>query len=429
MSLRAIIASVLAANTASHWLSSMQAIHDNDSVASANTKPLVIAIGKAAASMVAALNRDSYFDGRCIIPAHSPLPENFPAAVTLLRSSHPLPSTASLQATHRLKEFITRHPHRPLHFFISGGTSALIEEPINGLTIAQLNQLSAALISAEIDIAQINHVRQRLSQIKAGGFLSWIARQYALDHELPAIKQWTLSDVPGDDPSLVGSGLLFAPSLQQTVAPNIVARLTQLMQDRAWPSPLCRLLTQRLIEPPKTQKRSSARAKVGHYLVGNSARMAEAMAAACAKQWPNTLIECQEVNESMEAFVQRCLTLLSRKNRVFIFHGEIHLSIIDHPGCGGRNSHLALRMAKHLAEYNAQQPLSAEFAAVATDGDDGNTRAAGAIVDQGTWLKLDRPGRALAEFDSFSVLQIIGATFTHTAGLNNVRDIYLLKIN
>ncbi len=167
----------------------------------------VVAIGKAAAAMargvldvlepevqrLLVVTRHGY--GQAIRGAHPGL--------VLVEAGHPVPDARSLRAGRLLLEMIDEAPaNAGFLFLISGGASSLLEMPRPGITLSDLQRVNRWLLAAGLPIQEMNRIRKALSTIKGGRLLSRLAGR----------RVWNLliSDVPGDDPAVIGSGLLIA---------------------------------------------------------------------------------------------------------------------------------------------------------------------------------------------------------------------------
>ena len=162
--------------------------------------------------------------------------------VEIHESSHPVPDERSLAAGQRLLKWLSELPLsvEPL-FLISGGASSLVEVLEDGVTFEQLAKLNAEGLASGIPIAELNARRSKLSRIKGGG----IAR---LLGDRPA-RALLISDVPGDDPAVIGSGLLGpARDVQDRIERTIVASLDHAIEGAcaaaepdSRPARICRL--------------------------------------------------------------------------------------------------------------------------------------------------------------------------------------------
>ncbi|MEY2920307.1 MAG: hypothetical protein RL261_1612, partial [Pseudomonadota bacterium] len=168
----------------------------------------LVAIGKAAAAMaqgaVDALG-SQVAGGVIVVPVEHVPPGFDPAAHGLVvrYGSHPLPDEASLAAGAAVADFVSAlAADAQVLFLVSGGASSLVEWLVPGVDLDDLQALNHWALQSGAPIAQINATRRRISRLKGGG-LARIA-QGRRTHAL------MISDVPGDDPRVIGSGLLHA---------------------------------------------------------------------------------------------------------------------------------------------------------------------------------------------------------------------------
>jgi glycerate 2-kinase len=344
----------------------------------------VAAVGKAAGAM--ALGAHDALGARILRtliiakeghlePAVNGLPD-----LECIESSHPLPDERSLAAGQRLCEFVAELPAQVLPLFlISGGASSLVEVLVPGATLADLRQLNAMGLASGEDIAQLNARRRGMSRLKGGGLT-------ALLRGRPALGLF-VSDVPGDDPAVIGSGLLgpvgAAGDGSDQVTRRIIARIEDAMQAvgaragdlRTWIS--------------------------DNRFAGDADRLAVRL-----------------THELCLAYAEVC-----------VWGGESVVRLPAKPGCGGRNQHLALAAARLIA---GQDDLL--FLAAGTDGTDGPTEDAGALVDGETCGRVTVAGldvdRSLSAADSQSALAAAG-DLLHTGPTGtNVGDLVVgLKLS
>lgn len=124
----------------------------------------------------------------------------------LLEAGHPLPDTNSLKHSRFILEWMQQIPDQDqLIVLLSGGTSALFEAPRDSISLQELIERNDLLLRSGLDIAQINQARQMLSQVKSG--------QAARHFSGKKLRVYLLSDVPANDPALIGSGPFFLPEI------------------------------------------------------------------------------------------------------------------------------------------------------------------------------------------------------------------------
>lgn len=293
-------------------------------------------------------------------------------------SAHPVPDERSLAAGQRLLDWVDALPAAvsPL-FLISGGSSSLVEVLEPGVSLAQLEQLSAGALAQGVPIGELNASRARLSRIKGGRLAARLAGR--------AARALFLSDVPGDDPAVIGSGLLGAAMGRDLIERQIVASVDDAMQAVALEA------SQRGLSAECVRRRFD----------GDAARLAARF--------------------SHE--------LLVGNTQVRIWGGESTVLLPPYPGRGGRNQHLALAAARFLRDYPQLLLL-----AVGTDGTDGPTEAAGGLVDAETCARVALAGLdpedCLSRADSGTALAAADALVRTGPTGTNVADLVIgLKLS
>ena len=367
----------------------------------------LVAIGKAASSMAqgaADVLAGQVLRGLVITkPGHSEPLTGAAADFTCLFAGHPVPDARSLQAGAALLAFIDALPAGvPLLLLLSGGASALVEVLPAGAGLAELQRLNDWLLGSGLDIGAMNAVRRSLSCIKGGRLAQRLAGRRSLC--------LMISDVPGDDPAVIGSGLL-------TPAPPMPAGLAAQIPD--WLRPLQGLAP----EPPSID--DSCFTSVERHII---ATLKDAMAAA-AEAARGLGYAVFEHATPLSGDAASCGRVLARQLRdgpagVHIWGGETSVRLPTRPGRGGRNQHLALAAATVLAGDERCSLLCA-----GTDGSDGPGEDAGAIVDGGTLRRGQRQGlnadEALRRADSGHFLCASGDLLRSGPTGTNVMDVVL----
>ncbi len=209
------------------WWTAVDAVKGERAVADAATAVTfeaglqVAAIGKAAPSMLKGLLRAGVDVERALVvtkDGHSDPELADLAFVRQFESAHPVPDERSLEAGRLLIEFVQScSGAQSLLLLVSGGASSLAESLVDGETLSSLQEKTQRLLAEGADIATINRTRCTLSKVKGGGLASFA--------KVP-VRSWILSDVAGDDPAVVGSGigLLADHDSQCIVASNATAR-------------------------------------------------------------------------------------------------------------------------------------------------------------------------------------------------------------
>ena len=325
-----------------------------------NKKPFThcVAIGKAAAAMLeGALDSVPSLKKSLLICPPSKITRQLKnnQNISCLGSSHPVPDGTSIEAGKVLLSFLSAlEANDELLFLISGGTSALVEVPEDNITLEQLQQINNYLLSSGKDIQQVNAWRQQFSKIKAGGLLNWI--------KAGSVTQLLISDVKQDKTEFIGSGLL----VKSCVEPDADEYLSafHLMKSR--------------------QAHSDEKTvQLDTHIIGNINLAMLAVHEAAQAEGVDSFIH----NKFLEGDACRVANELykSLKNAapgVHIWGGETTVSLPDKPGIGGRNQMLALAFAQHITEQPGLHLLAA-----GTDGVDGNSNCAGAVVSAYTMKK------------------------------------------
>jgi len=335
------------------------------------TGVLLIAAGKSAAAMAEGALR-------VVEPAEPPLVVTVRGAPThglsgcdLRFAGHPVPDRQSVRAAEDALALAARATRRcPLLFLVSGGASSLLSAPLPGTTLAEKRRVVAALVRSGLPIEEINARRARLSRIKGGGLAAAAggARVVTL----------VASDVVApNDVAVVGSGPTTGPRAPRVEAVRV-----------AGPEDLAR-----------AARRLARRLGVRVHRLP-------------AAEGP------------VEALALRYAALESPGIHVAV--GEPTVALPAHcPGLGGRSQHLALLVARAI------EGRRTVFLAAGSDGIDGASTAAGAVVDGATWraARLLRGAAALRRYDSGSLAERLGLAITTGPTGVNLLDLHLLWVD
>ena len=380
----------------------------------ANGRVIVIAAGKAAPAMLrgAMAQLGQNIEAICVThKENQDRIENIP----FFNSGHPIPDDVGLKATQMITEILARTTADDhVIALISGGASALLPAPAQGISLADKQALNAALLASGLDIVEMNMIRQQVSTLKGGGLL----RQAAPAH----VSAYILSDVVGDDLRAIASGPTVAPLGIKTSARE------RLQQVGAWDT-LPASITVHLQGPDVNDDLP----KATNTLVGSNRQSVEAAAAHLRPDFNVIAIDDPLVGD-VDTAAQTIITALDNQLPVsaptsIVWGGETTVQL-QGDGRGGRNQEMALLVAQHLNDCNPTQGI--HFLSGGTDGRDGPTDAAGAIVDAGTWARITDagldPAGLLANNDSYAALQASGDLLITGATGTNVADIQILMI-
>ena len=339
--------------------------------------------------------------------------------VTMIEAGHPVPDGAGLDAALRALEFADGATASDLVLVLmSGGASANWIAPVAGVTFADQQAVTRALLRSGATIGEINTVRKHLSRIKGGR----LAR-YAYPAKLVTI---AISDVPGDDPSAIGSGPTVPDPTTLTQARAIVAKYRLDL-----PTSVTAALADANNESPKTGDPVFAGSQfVLAARPADSLRAAEAAVRAAG-------YECMSLGDRVEgearevaaAHAKLARELRAKSSRAVILSGGELTVTIRGQGRGGPNQEYALALAMGLAGMPAVAALAGD-----TDGTDGGTGEAsdpaGALLDGQTVaraqaLGLD-PAAFLADNNStgfFAALKDLLSTGPTYTNVNDFRAI------
>ena len=330
----------------------------------------IIAVGKAASGMCAGAlaGLGSNCPALLVTKYQHTDQAMFDAAnVTVIEAAHPVPDLQSLEAGKQMLDTVAQmQPGSKLLLLVSGGTSALSEALPEEVSLEDWQQLTDQMLAAGYNIGQINTRRKETSQIKDGKLLA--------DFKGSEVKVLAISDVEGDDISVIGSGTgdtkrTSASASIDLIGTNQVARLAAAAKAQA----------------------------LGHQVVVNRECL-----------YDDVEVLARQLGEE----------LLAATPGVYIFGGEPTVQLPENPGSGGRNQALALGLAEQIAGRDNIQLLVA-----GTDGSDGPTDAAGGIVDGKTATDKVAVRTSLEKADAGSYLRGCGDIFITGPTNTNVMDI------
>jgi glycerate 2-kinase len=408
-------------------------LHDLDSY----TRVFVVSIGKAAHTMAAALEAQvgSSLEG---IVASSVDPASQIRGFRYFRGGHPTPTAESIRAADAiLKSLAALDSASLVIFMLSGGGSSIVEKPVDDeISLPDLAATYQALVHSGAPIAEINAIRKHLSAVKGGRLAqaAYPAQQVSI----------LVSDVPDNTPDALASGPTMPDSTSIHDCERIAAKYNLIDQ---FPSCVADLFRQHALdETPKSDDPAFVRARWWTVL-SNKVAIDEAAAAATragfavevdnsCDDWP--------YDKAASYLLNRLNDLRSKVARVCLISGGEVTVTVRNGGIGGRNQQFALACAEPISGRDITV-LSA-----GTDGIDGNSPAAGAVVDGSTLARADKlegcptsrdfrepalsdsrrvgsiPRHALSTFNAYPLFDALGdAVLTGPTG-NNLRDLRIL---
>ncbi len=397
-------------------------------------RTVVLGAGKAGGSMAQAVEAlwplDAPLEGLVVTRYHHtpPRPAGLPQRIEVVEASHPVPDAAGMAAAQRILAMAGGLTSNDLALcLISGGGSALLTLPTDGLTLGQKQEVNKALLASGASISEMNCVRKHLSRIKGGRLAAACA---------PArVVTLMISDVPGDDPSIIASGPTVADA---STCADALAILSRYRIDL--PDAVIRSLERGALETPKP----GDPVFLGHavHMIATPRQSLEAAAAAARQAGMAAYILSDEIEgESREvgkvhAALARSVALRGEpfaRPCVLLSGGETTVTIRARaPGAargrGGRAGEFCMGLAHALQGQPGVFALAAD-----TDGIDGVEDNAGAFVApdslarvQALDMKIDQfldRNDAYGFFDPLGDLVFTGPTHTN---VNDFRAILIL---
>lgn len=376
----------------------------------------VVAIGKAAHTMVEALTaRVGPLEGVVVAPI---TPEPFQPGFTYFQGGHPLPNEESLRAASTILSGLEAQDEASLIIFmISGGGSALCEKPIDdSISLEDVILTNRALVLSGAPIAKINAIRKHLSAVKGGrmALAGGRAQQVSI----------LISDVPENALDSLASGPTMPDSTtvhdcyriarEHELTPILPASVRTLFEHKS------------LEETPKPNDPAFAHSRWWTVLSNSTAVNAAVLFAAShgfAVEIDNSCDDW-DYKKAADHLLDRLRTLRQGVSRACLISGGEVTVQVTNGGIGGRNQQFALYCAQQIAGQNITV-LSA-----GTDGIDGVSEAAGAVVDGSTVDRARAAGHdaqcALERFDAFPVFHAIGDAIVTGPTGTNVRDLRIL---
>jgi len=389
---------------------------------------LVIGFGKASVPMARAMeeNLGDIITGGAVVTKYRHGSRHGLTNICVHEAGHPIPDENGLNGTEALLELANTADEKTLVVvLISGGGSALFVSPFQGVALEEKQETTSLLLKAGAEIHELNTVRKHISRVK-GGRLAEILR--------PALSvSLILSDVIGDSLDVIASGptapdsTTFADALYILVKYDLVERV---------PKSVINLLEKGLrgLVPDTPKKWSPIFHKIENVIIGsNRLALDAAKRSADAMGMMSEILSAEISGEAAEAGRKLAAKALAAKRHqgsdrplCLISGGETTVTVTG-TGKGGRNMELALAFAMETEGIPGITLLSA-----GTDGTDGPTDAAGAIVDGMTMtraksLELD-PHEYLRNNDSYNFFLKCGGLFVTGPTGTNVMDIQIVVI-
>lgn len=346
--------------------------------------------------------------------------------IKVFEADHPIPDDNGIKATEQIIELCKSAGKDTLVLcLISGGGSALFVSPIDGITLSEKQSVTDLLLRAGADIEELNSVRKHLSKVK-GGRLAEIAH--------PAkIISIIISDVIGDKLDVIASGPTSADSSTFNDALRVIEKYN--LSEKASESIMNILNNGNAGKIPDTPKADNQIFRsVQNIIIGSNKKALEAAAKEARHEGLEIEVlssevtgEAREVAKRLAEKAKKTMSI-EHQSKVCLISGGETVVTVKGKGKGGRNTELALSFAIEIEGMEGITLLSA-----GTDGIDGPTDAAGAIVDGNTVIKAGEMGLNPADYlnnnDSYNFFKEIDSLIITGPTGTNVMDIQIIIIN
>ena len=394
----------------------------------------LLAIGKASEQMLDAFSKSysgSIIDGVVLSPDPIPTAKTYKniRSLSFFTGTHPLPSEENEASTLEILSFIKHLPAgATLVCLISGGTSSLLCLPPDSISIADLEHTYDVLLRSGASIHEMNTVRKHISLVK-GGQLAQFAHHLRL-------RSYLLSDVPQDTAHVIGSGpTLSDPSTYEQALDILHAYKLKEQIPKSALEYIKQGALGRYPETPKPGLNDHPDQEV--HLITGSQTLQPFLQSLLEQQgfevyWSDQPIQGNQKKVMREIAGQVISVLngqseLSQKSpQALVFQGESYLEVKGN-GAGGRNQHLALLLALSL---EGQHPVS--VLSLATDGVDGPTDAAGALVSSYTTLQARKQGHPpepyIQQYNSYAFHEAMNTLIKTGPSGTNLMDFCLVLI-
>ncbi len=385
----------------------------------------VIALGKAAGAMAEAV-RDCGYDGTGIVITTD---ENhrYIDGFNCIASAHPVPDKRGLNAANAVESLVSGLGEADhLLLLISGGGSALLPAPASGISLTQKIALNDVLLASGLDIHAVNIVRRLFSRLK-GGQLARLAA--------PArITQFLLSDVPGDAPESIASGLAVADPVPLDDALALIR--TQKFDRLDFVMPHLESIKSNNVAGP-VRPGDPVLDRVTTRVLASNAQCRDAAASYVQSVMPQLkYLDAPNLDGEATEMGHRLAALVIKQHNQndslarpfgFVAGGETTVTLeMSNPGKGGRSQELALAFALEMWGAGSGAPKRWAIIAAGTDGRDGPTDAAGGVITSEQRFDQAAASAALLRHTSYDYLRAYDQLFKVGATGTNLADLVLV---
>ncbi|MCD2178592.1 glycerate kinase type-2 family protein [Rhizobium sp. C1] len=392
----------------------------------ASGRVVVIAAGKAAAAMAAAVETAwGGCEGLALTRYGHAVPTQ---TIEVVEAAHPVPDAAGQGAAQRILALAeSLGAGDTLVFLISGGASALLSAPLAAITLAEKAALTRALLASGATIGEMNSVRRHLSAAKGGRLAAAAYPARCLTY--------AISDVPGDRPEVIGSGPTVADPTTQADALAVLKKyrieappsIAAVLSDPAFETPkpgdprFAGNCYELIATPQSMLSAAKAVAPLPCHLLGDAiegeAREVGRVFAGLARA----------VREGKSAFTAPCILLSGGETTVTLPQRAVEQAMEPATGKGGRNVEFLMGFASEIAGLKGVSALAGD-----TDGIDGAAPVAGAYVDGTTADRARASGytlsAAMAAYDGHGLFERLGDQIVTGPTHTNVNDFRAILI-
>lgn len=388
--------------------------------------PHLLALGKAAPAMANAAA--TWLGKRHLTPAGGIVVGATPCAsphalMTSTHGDHPEPRAHSAQAAAMLAEACSAvTTGDSVWVLLSGGASSLLGAPVAGMTEEHYRELCRILLQSGLPITEVNRIRKRFSR--------WAAGRLAAALEGADIQVMVLSDVIGDDFSAIGSGPCVGDlTTAEVVRNDLIGSDIGGLLPSSFFIHLEDVMAGRIPETPKPA--AACFKRVSHQVIGGNRMAVQAAAAKAEAMGFRATAPIRPVVGEAALVGRNIADTLSKRPPggpvCAVWGGEAVVTLGADHGTGGRCQEIALAAAERLAQIAKDRRIA--LMAVGTDGRDGPTDVAGAIVTPATWAAIKAAGRDPAEdlrrHDAYPALDAVGALLRTGLSGTNVNDLVI----
>lgn len=348
-----------------------------------------------------------------------------PQSIQVCQGDHPIPGSKSLTATREvLRRCVNLHPEDLVICLISGGGSALFTLPEEGVRLSEIQEVTAALLASGADIGEINTVRKHIDRVKGGGFVKICT---------PApVLALAISDVIGDMPEVIASGPTCPDGSTYQDAADVISKYHL---DQSIPQSISTLIRKGVEgEKPETLKPGDPVFEGCYYRViaSNQTAVETSLRKASDEGLSGTNLGSNIRGEASVVGVNLSRKLIQQSRSdggpfCMIGGGETTVTLRGN-GLGGRNLETAMAAVRGISGHQ-----DTFFVTLGTDGEDGPTDAAGAVVsgetlEQGKNIGLEPEG-FLANHDAYHYFERVGGLIkTGSTGTNVMDMVFLMKL-